>query len=138
MIIDVLIIGGSLILLQADARSWLGWLAVVPGVACTFFANIESQAGHGTVSAVIAAVPAAALSIAVLMLERWFKLTAPDTPPDTPDTPSDTPADTDTPVSEGVSVPSLRHLMDTHKVGAPKARQIQQEIRAGYNGHGGN
>ena len=52
---------------------WLGWLAVVPGVAATLFANIESGIGYGPLAATVAAWPAVAFSVASFVLERWLK-----------------------------------------------------------------
>ena len=41
--VDGLIVVGSLVLLQAaPGQTWLGWLGVVPGVAASLFANVES------------------------------------------------------------------------------------------------
>jgi hypothetical protein len=68
--VDFLIVAGSAILLAGSA---LGWLGVVPGVAATLFANVESGLPHGPLSAVIASWPAVAFTLATLMLERWLK-----------------------------------------------------------------
>jgi hypothetical protein len=71
--VDFLIVAGSVILL---AGSWLGWLGVVPGVAATAFANVESGLPHGGLAATVAGWPAAAFTVASFMLERWLKAQA--------------------------------------------------------------
>ena len=68
--VDGLIVAGSVILL---AGSLLGWLAVVPGVGATVFANVASGLPHGPLAATVAAWPAAAFSLASFTLERWLK-----------------------------------------------------------------
>ena len=68
--VDGLIVGGSVILAFG---SWLGWLAVVPGVGATLFANVESGLPHGPLGATVSAWPAIAFSIASFVLERWLK-----------------------------------------------------------------
>ena len=68
--VDFLIVGGSVILL---CGSQLGWLGVIPGVAATLFANVESGLPYGPLSATVAAWPAVAFTLATLMLERWLK-----------------------------------------------------------------
>ena len=68
--LDGLVVAGSVLLL---AGSWLGWLAVVPGVAGTLFANIEAMAPHGDLSAAVASWPAASFIIATFVLERWLR-----------------------------------------------------------------
>lgn len=68
--VDGLIVAGSVILL---AGSVLGWLGVVPGVAATLFANLESGLPHGGLAAVVATWPAVAFTVASFMLERWLK-----------------------------------------------------------------
>ena len=67
--VDGLIVSGSVILL---AGSWLGWLAVVPGVAATLFANLESGLPHGQLAAVVATWPAVAFTVSAAVLERWL------------------------------------------------------------------
>ena len=68
--VDGLIVGGSVILAAGSA---LGWLGVIPGVAATLFANLESGLPHGKLAAVVATWPAIAFSVASFMLERWLK-----------------------------------------------------------------
>jgi hypothetical protein len=68
--VDGLIAAGSVVVLGGE---WLGWLAVVPGVAATLFANIESGIGYGPLAATVAAWPAVAFSVASFVLERWLK-----------------------------------------------------------------
>jgi hypothetical protein len=67
--VDGLIVSGSVILL---AGSWLGWLAVVPGVAATLFANLESGLPHGQLAATVATWPAIAFTVSAAVLERWL------------------------------------------------------------------
>ena len=67
--VDGLIVSGSVILL---AGSWLGWLAVVPGVAATLFANLESGLPHGQLAAIVATWPAVAFTVSAAVLERWL------------------------------------------------------------------
>ncbi len=67
--VDGLIVSGSVILL---AGSWLGWLAVVPGVAATLFANLASGLPHGQLAAVVATWPAVAFTVSAAVLERWL------------------------------------------------------------------
>jgi Protein of unknown function (DUF2637) len=69
VVIDGLIVAGSVILL---AGSWLGWLGVVPGIVATVFGNLMSAAGHGWLAGLVAAWPAAAFILATFMLERWL------------------------------------------------------------------
>jgi hypothetical protein len=68
--IDGLIVAGSAVL-AAGAR--IGWLAVVPGVVATLYANLESGLPHGGMAAVVATWPAVAFSLASFVLERWLK-----------------------------------------------------------------
>lgn len=68
--VDGLIVAGTVILL---AGSLLGWLCVAPGISATLYANVMSGAGHGAVSAIVAAWPAAAFALASFTLERWLK-----------------------------------------------------------------
>jgi len=84
-VVDGLIVGGSVILL---AGSWLGWLGVVPGVAGTLYANLESGLPHGALAATVATWPAIAFTVATFMLERFvasqarqFRAAKADTPP---------------------------------------------------------
>ena len=67
--IDGLITVGSVVLLQ-DGK--LGWLAIVPGVAISLFANIESGIRYGALAAVWAGIPAVSFAIACFVLERWL------------------------------------------------------------------
>ncbi len=67
--VDGLIVSGSVILL---AGSWLGWLAVVPGVGATLFANLESGLPHGQLAAIVATWPAVAFTVSAAVLERWL------------------------------------------------------------------
>lgn len=58
--VDGLIVVGSVFLLQAaPGQTWLGWLGVVPGVAASLFANVESGLRWGPLAAGWAGVPAA-------------------------------------------------------------------------------
>jgi hypothetical protein len=75
--VDGLIVAGSVILL---AGSLLGWLAVVPGIVATVFANVESGLPHGPLAATVAAWPALAFSLASFTLERWLKSRAKPAP----------------------------------------------------------
>lgn len=68
--VDGLIVSGSVILL---CGSWLGWLAVVPGVGATLFANLESGLPHGQLAAIVATWPAVAFITASATLERWLR-----------------------------------------------------------------
>lgn len=70
LVVDGLIVAGSVILL---AGSLLGWLGVVPGIDATVFANVASGLPHGPLAATVAAWPAAAFSLASFTLERWLK-----------------------------------------------------------------
>ena len=51
--VDGLIIVGSVVLLQAAPGQawWLGWVGVVPGVAASVFANVESGLRYGPLAA---------------------------------------------------------------------------------------
>jgi hypothetical protein len=80
--IDGLVVIGSVILLQAgDADRWLGWLGVGPGLAISLFANVESGAQYGWLSAVWAGIPAVSFFLATFLLERWLKAQARRTAP---------------------------------------------------------
>jgi hypothetical protein len=68
--VDFLIVAGSAVLLSGSP---LGWFGVIPGVAATLFANVESGVPYGPLAATIAAWPAVAFTLATLMLERWLK-----------------------------------------------------------------
>jgi hypothetical protein len=75
--VDGLIVVGSVVLLQAAAgQAWLGWLGVVPGVAASLFANVESGLRWGPLAAGWAGVPAASFALATFLLERWLKAQA--------------------------------------------------------------
>jgi hypothetical protein len=72
--IDGLIVVGSVVLLQASPNHpYLGWFGVVPGVAASVFANIESGIAHGWLAAGWAGVPAGGFALATFLLERWLK-----------------------------------------------------------------
>lgn len=72
--VDGLIVVGSVVLLQTGAKQpWLGWLGVVPGVATSVFANVESGIRFGMLAAIWAGVPAASFALATFLLERWLK-----------------------------------------------------------------
>lgn len=72
--IDGLIVVGSVVLLQATPNHpHLGWFGVVPGVAASLFANVESGIAHGWLAASWAGVPAAGFALASFLLERWLK-----------------------------------------------------------------
>jgi len=50
--VDRLIVAGLVILYQTwPSQQWLGWLGVVPDVAATLFANVESGISHGWLAA---------------------------------------------------------------------------------------
>jgi len=68
--VDGLIAAGSVVVL-AGCR--LGWLAMVPGIAATLFANVESGIGYGWLAAVVAGWPAIAFSLSSFVLERWLR-----------------------------------------------------------------
>lgn len=68
--IDGLIVAGVVIVL---AGYWLGWLAVVLGIAATVFANVQSGLPFGALAATVAAWPAVAFTVASFVLERWLK-----------------------------------------------------------------
>jgi hypothetical protein len=75
--VDGLIVVGSVVLLQAaPGQTWLGWLGVVPGVAASLFANVESGLRWGPLAAGWAGVPAASFALATFLLERWLKAQA--------------------------------------------------------------
>ncbi|MGH3299579.1 MAG: DUF2637 domain-containing protein [Trebonia sp.] len=75
--VDGLIVVGSVVLLQsAPGQAWLGWLGVVPGVAASLFANVESGLRWGPLAAGWAGVPAASFALATFLLERWLKAQA--------------------------------------------------------------
>jgi hypothetical protein len=72
--VDGLIVVGSVVLLQAaPGQSGLGWLGVIPGVAASLFANVESGLRWGPLAAGWAGVPAASFALATFLLERWLK-----------------------------------------------------------------
>jgi hypothetical protein len=68
--VDGLIMAGSAVLLGGMR---LGWLAVVPGIAATLFANVQSGLPFGVLAAVVAGWPAIAFSVASYVLERWLR-----------------------------------------------------------------
>jgi Protein of unknown function (DUF2637) len=68
--VDGLIVAGTVVIL---AGYWLGWLAVVLGVAATVFANLESGLPYGPLAAAVATWPAISFSVACFLLERWLK-----------------------------------------------------------------
>jgi hypothetical protein len=75
--VDGLIVVGSVVLLQAaPGQTWLGWLGVIPGVAASLFANVESGLRWGPLAAGWAGVPAASFALATFLLERWLKAQA--------------------------------------------------------------
>lgn len=75
--VDGLIVVGSVVLLQAaPGQAWLGWLGVVPGVAASLFANVESGLRWGPLPAGWAGMPAASFALATFLLERWLKAQA--------------------------------------------------------------
>ena len=75
--VDGLIVVGSVVLLQsAPGQAWLGWLGIVPGVAASLFANVESGLRWGPLAAGWAGVPAASFALATFLLERWLKAQA--------------------------------------------------------------
>ena len=75
--VDGLIVFGSVVLLQAaPGQTWLGWLGVIPGVAASLFANVESGLRWGPLAAGWAGVPAASFALATFLLERWLKAQA--------------------------------------------------------------
>jgi hypothetical protein len=75
--VDGLIVVGSVVLLQsAPGQAWLGWIGVVPGVAASLFANVESGLRWGPLAAGWAGVPAASFALATFLLERWLKAQA--------------------------------------------------------------
>jgi Protein of unknown function (DUF2637) len=72
--VDGLIVVGSVVLMQATPdHPRLGWFGVVPGVAVSLFANVESGIAHGPLAAGWAGVPAGAFAVATFLLERWLK-----------------------------------------------------------------
>ncbi len=75
--VDGLIVVGSVVLLQAaPGQAWLGWLGIVPGVATSLFANVESGLRWGPLAAGWAGVPAGSFALATFLLERWLKAQA--------------------------------------------------------------
>jgi hypothetical protein len=75
--VDGLIVVGSVVLLQAaPGQTWLGWLGIVPGVAASLFANVESGLRWGPLAAGWTGVPAASFALATFLLERWLKAQA--------------------------------------------------------------
>jgi hypothetical protein len=72
--VDGLIMVGSVVLLQATPdQRWLGWVGVVPGLAISLFANIESGLRYGPLAAIWAGVPALSFFLATFILERWLQ-----------------------------------------------------------------
>lgn len=72
--VDGLIVVGSVVLLQtAPGQRWLGWVGVLPGLAISLFANIESGLRYGPLAAIWAGVPALSFFIATFILERWLQ-----------------------------------------------------------------
>jgi hypothetical protein len=67
--VDGLIVVGSVVLLQAaPGQSGLGWLGVIPGVAASLFANVESGLRWGPLAAGWAGVSAASFALATFLL----------------------------------------------------------------------
>jgi Protein of unknown function (DUF2637) len=67
VIVDGLIATGSALVFDGLQA---GWACVVPGIAATLFANVESGIGHGPLGAALASWPAVAFSLATFVLER--------------------------------------------------------------------
>jgi hypothetical protein len=93
----------------------LGYAAVGFGVAVSVAANILSALPYGVLAALWAAIPSLSFILSVAVLERavvaWSKTVDVTLPK---------------PV---VKVPSIRAIMDQHKVGYPRAKQIQEQLR---------
>jgi hypothetical protein len=101
--IDGLILMGSVVLLQSGSR--LGWLGVGPGVALSLFANVESGARYGPLSAVWAAIPSVSFFLATFIFERWLVAQARSAAIPAPAMANQTAAD-DVPETEPVIVPA--------------------------------
>jgi hypothetical protein len=151
--VDGLIVAGTVILL---AGSLLGWLCVAPGISATLYANVMSGAGHGAVSAIVAAWPAAAFALASFTLERWLKTrgqgerTVPVFVPAVPVAPETVPeASAGEPDAYAHlnghrelarelftddlfsgTAPSIRRIRDQMHVGQPRASEIQRYLKA--------
>ena len=129
--VDGLIAAGSVVVLGGEQ---LGWLAVVPGVAATLFANIESGIGYGPLAATVAAWPAVAFSVASFVLERWIKRLAGQPPAPAPASTAvpaaPAPADIPEPVPVPADVPAV-------PVPAPAVPDVPAPVPAGHglNGH---
>lgn len=125
--VDGLIAAGSVVVLGGEQ---LGWLAVVPGVAATLFANIESGIGYGPLAATVAAWPAVAFSVASFVLERWIKRLA-GQPPASTGVPAAPPFPAAAPPPVPADVPGV-------PVPAPGVPGVLEPVPAGHglNGHG--
>lgn len=77
--LDGLVVAGSAVLLAGNR---LGWLAIVPGVVGTLFANVTAMLPHGNLSAAVASWPAASFILATFVLERWLRSGADESSPE--------------------------------------------------------
>jgi hypothetical protein len=87
--VDGLIAAGSVVVLAGE---WRGWLAMVPGIVATLFANVESGIRFGWLAAIVAGWPAIAFSVASYVLERHLRSQVKDVPDVAPDGPAPEPA----------------------------------------------
>lgn len=137
--VDGLIYCASMVLLDAARRgvpapALARWL-LAAGIGATLFANVLAGLSYGALGAVVAAWPALALVGSYELLMAMVRGRARVPAQTLPEPPADAPAE-DVPAAPApASVPGLRQLQRELHVGAPKARQVQQLIRASMNGH---
>lgn len=136
--VDVFIAVGELALFVALADGWQtrsragAWIVTLAGLAVSVAGNVGHVASHHLADRATAAVPplaaAAALAVGLGVLKRVVgHQRAGDAEP-AAESPAAAPA--------AAPVPGLRQLQRELHLGAPKARQVQQLIRASMNGHG--
>ena len=133
--VDVFIAVGELALFVALADGWQtrsragAWAVTLAGLAVSVAGNVGHVASHQLADRATAAVPplaaAAALAVGLGVLKRVVGHQRQD---DAAGPPAAAPA--------RAPVPGLRQLQRELHLGAPKARQVQQLIRASMNGHG--
>ena len=136
--VDVFIAVGELALFVALADGWQtrsragAWAVTLAGLAVSVAGNVGHVASHQLADRATAAVPplaaAAALAVGLGVLKRVVGHQRQDDADPAAEPPAAAPA--------AASVPGLRQLQRELHLGAPKARQVQQLIRASMNGHG--